>query len=96
MATYNGLYAADGSYNVTAVTGATYTGLYALDGSLNVVQKDGTILTGLYHPCGAYNVVLYSSGEARIQHSSGAYLISKAGAYVPNTMRVTVVSGSIT
>ena len=89
------LRAADGSTNVTVVDGSSYTGLYAADGSLNVVQVPGSAYTGLYHACGAYNVVLYTTGETTIQHPCGAWLVSQAGAYVPNTYQVTVVSGAL-
>lgn len=87
--------AANGTKNVSVVTGASYTGLYAADGSFNVVQVPGSTYTGLYHPCGAYNVVLYTTGNTTLQHPCGAYLVSQVGAYIPNTYQVTVVAGTL-
>jgi hypothetical protein len=88
-----GLYAADGSFNVTVVSGAAMTGLYAPDGSWNVVEVDGTTLTGLYHPCGAYNVV-ESDGRTGIYHPCGALNVSESP-YVASSIHVTVVTGSL-
>ncbi len=86
---------ADGSYNVTIVDGATYTGLQAPDGSYNVVQVDGTTLGSLQHNCGAYNVVVASvaSEYDSPHHKCGAFYVS-VSPYIPNTMKVTPVSGS--
>lgn len=91
------LMATDGSFNVTVVDGTAYTGLQSIDGSYNVVQVDGTTLVGIMHPCGAYNVVLASTGSAfdSPHHASGAYYVSQ-GTYIPNTMKVTAVSGTLT
>lgn len=90
-----GLYAADGSLNVTVVDGNTYTGAMAKDGSYNVVQNDGSTYKGLYHKCGAYNVVLYSSGIPKLQHSNGSWLVSETP-FTVGTVKVTVVSGALT
>jgi hypothetical protein len=88
--------AIDGSTNVTVVTGAARTGLYAPDGSINVVQVDGNTLVGRYHPCGAYNVFRSTGSAVGHNHSSGAFIVSKNGAFVENTRKVTVVSGVLT
>lgn len=51
-----GLYAPDGSWNVTILLNEnTRTGLYAPNGSLNVVNGAGR---GVYSPCGALNVTI--------------------------------------
>lgn len=91
------LYAADGSFNVTVVDGTTIGGLQAADGSYNVVQVDGTSIVGLHHACGAYNVVHGTVGSIydSPHHACGAYYVS-VSPYLPNTMQVTVVSGSLT
>lgn len=91
------LYAADGSYNVTVVSGSTYTGLHAPDGSYNVVVVDGSAITGLYHKCGAYNVIQYVSGPASYYAPCGAIMVSQTP-YVSGTMKVTglaVATGGI-
>ena len=87
--------AIDGTTNVTVVTGASYTGFYAPNGSMNVVQRDGTTLVGRYHPCGAINVFL-STGNSGHNHVSGSMNVSKNGAFVEGTRKVTVVSGVLT
>lgn len=91
------LMADDGSFNVTVVDGSAYTGVQALDGSYNVVQTDGSTLTGIMHPCGAYYVVLAASSSEydSPHHACGAYYVSQ-GTYIPNTMKVTAVSGTLT
>jgi hypothetical protein len=65
MSGYVGLYAIDGSWNVTVVSGLSYTGLYAADGSLNVIQSPNpaTTYVGCYHPCGAMYVTDTSGGS---------------------------------
>ena len=87
--------AIDGTTNVTVVAGNAITGLYAPDGSINVVQVNGSSYTGRYHPCGAWNV-FRSVGTSGHNHSSGALNVSKNGAFVEGTRKVTVVSGSLT
>src|SRR5271167_1513005 len=93
----SGLYAADGSYNVTVVSGATYTGLYAADGSLNVVQDTGSVYKGLYNPCGAYNVVYVTTpvgtGPLPLYGPNGDWQVSTTP-YTAGGKPVTVVSGS--
>ncbi len=55
-----GLYASNGSINVTVVTGSSYVGMYAPDGSMNVTGSDGT---GLHHRCGALSVTSSLDGN---------------------------------
>lgn len=51
-----GVYAPDGTYNVTILEDETvYTGIYAANGSINVVDGAGI---GVYSPCGALNVTI--------------------------------------
>lgn len=90
-----GLYAANGSINVTVVDGSTYTGLYAPDGSWNVVQVDGTTAVGAYHACGALNVFKYVSGQPSARHISGALMVTTTP-FVQGATKVNVVSGSLT
>ena len=87
--------AADGTTNVTVVAGNAITGLRAADGSINVVQTNGSSITGLYHPCGAWNV-FRSTGNSGHQHACGALQVSRTGAFVEGTRKVTVVSGNLT
>lgn len=51
-----GIYAPDGSINVTILADeSVWTGLYADNGSVNVIE--GAAL-GVYSPCGALNVTI--------------------------------------
>ena len=90
----SGLYAADGSINVTVVDGLSYTGLYAADGSYNVVSVDGSTYTGVMAECGAYNVIPFTSGTPMLFAPCGAFYVTESP-YTLGTMRVTVVSGSL-
>lgn len=91
-----GVYAADGSLNVTVVNGLTYTGLYAADGSINVVLSPGTGFVGLYHPCGAWYVTLITSGLAGYQAIDGSLNVTQSPYVITGAVRVTAVSGSLT
>lgn len=91
------LYAADGSWNVSVVTGSVYTGLYAADGSVNVVAAPGGIYVGAYHPCGAWYVTLAPSpsvGSNPLRAPDGSLYVSETP-YTNGGIRVTVVSGSL-
>src|SRR5258705_12077968 len=90
-----GLYAANGTINVTVVSGASITGKYAVDGSWNVVQVFGGTFTGLNHPCGALNVFVTAASPPGYYAACGAMNVSTTG-NLPNTVPVTVVSGSLT
>jgi uncharacterized protein affecting Mg2+/Co2+ transport len=90
-----GIQAIDGTTNVTVVSGASYTGMYAVDGSMNVVQVDGTTRVGRQHACGATNAFKSTSTTGH-QHPSGSMQVSKPGAFVEGTRKVTVVSGVLT
>lgn len=91
-------YAADGSMNVTVVTGASYTGLYAPDGSINVIKAPGGTYVGAYHPCGAWWVSVAtpaSVGANPLRNVDGSLNVSEAP-YTNGGQRVTVVSGTLT
>lgn len=90
----SGLYAADGSINVTVVDGSTYTGLYASDGSWNVIKSSGSTYVGAYHPCGALWVSITNSLGSSIRCPDGSLFVY-TGSYTGNGQRVTVVSGSL-
>lgn len=85
--------AADGSINVTVVSGSTRTGVMAADGSLNIIKSAGTSPVGAYHPCGAMYVSLPGAATKSIKAADGSMNVSKSGAYFSGTQRVTVVSG---
>lgn len=72
-----GLYAADGSWNVTNVIGDVYTGLYAADGSINIISSSPG--SGAYHACGALRTT--SSGETILprQAPDGSLYITDEG-----------------
>jgi len=88
-----GIYAADGSYNVTVVDGLSWVGLYAADGSLNVYEVDGTEPVGAYHSSGALNVYVTSSAVLKYRHPSGALYVSETP-YLTGSTKVTVVAGA--
>lgn len=91
---YNGLYAADGGWNITVVDGTVYTGLYAADGSINVFQP-GAGYQGLYAPCGAYNVTVSPTPVLAFnprQAPNGSLNVSTTP-YTNGGQHVTVVSG---
>lgn len=91
----SGVYAADGSLNVTVVDGSTRTGLYAADGSINVVLSPGSGFVGLYHPCGAYYVTLVTVGPANYYAADGSMNVTQSPYITTGATRVTAVSGSL-
>lgn len=91
-----GLYAANGSINVTVVTGSVYTGLYAPDGSINVIASSGSIYVGAYHPCGAWWVTVSPGTLIPLRAPDGSLYVTNAGMPSSNKGQpVTVVSGSL-
>lgn len=90
-----GIYAADGSINVTVVDGTTRTGLYAADGSWNVVLSDGVGFAGVYHPCGGYNVTVLTGGPEGIFATDGSLFVQETPYTYSGGLKVTVVSGSL-
>lgn len=92
---YNGLYAADGSLNVTVLSSPnSFVGLHAVDGSLNVVASTGGTYVGRYHPSGAWYVTNNTSTSTVGWNALDGSLNVSASPYYQNTQRVTVVSGS--
>lgn len=90
-----GVYAADGSLNVTVVSGSSLTGLYAANGSINVVQAVGTLPCGAYHPCGAWWVTTVTSGLVGYYAADGSMNVAESPYTAHGAVRVTVVSGSL-
>lgn len=88
----NGIYAADGSWNVTVVSGSTFTGLFAADGSFNI--KVRTSEYGAYHSCGAILVTVRTVPGTSIYAPDGSMYVSTAP-YVYGSQRVTVVTGTL-
>ena len=94
---YNGLYAANGSMNVTVVSGSTNVGRYAADGSLNVIVSPGGSYVGSYHPCGAAYVTVSPGTLVPVDAPDGSMYVTVASAPSTNSGQpVTVVSGSLT
>lgn len=91
----SGLYAADGSLNVTVVSGSSFTGVYAADGSVNVVLSPGVGFVGLYAPCGAWYVTLITSGLAGRYAVDGSMNVTQSPYVITGAVRVTAVSGSL-
>jgi hypothetical protein len=94
-----GIYAADGSMNVTVVDGLTRTGVYAADGSRNVILAPGGTYVGAYHPCGAWWVTVSLGTLTSIRAPDGSLYVSDAstqGGISKNSGQpVTVVSGTL-
>lgn len=90
-----GVYAADGSLNVTVVSGSSFTGVYALDGSINVRKAPGGSFVGAYHPCGAWYVTLVTSGPVGYYAADGSMNVQLSPYSASGAVRVTVVSGSL-
>lgn len=88
-----GIYAADGSWNITVVSGSVYTGLYAADGSYNVVVSPGGSQVGAYAPCGAWYVTRAPASTLVGMRAPDGSLYVYTGAYTGSGQRVTVVSG---
>lgn len=89
------LYAADGSLNISVVSGSSYTGVYAADGSLNVVKAPGGSYVGAYHPCGALYVTVSPGTFVGIRAPDGSLYVQTNTAVWDSGQRVTVVSGSL-
>jgi hypothetical protein len=90
-----GIYAADGSLNVTVVDGNSLTGLYAADGSLNVVLSPGSGYIGAYAPCGAWYVTLITSGVVGYYAADGSLNVAESPYTAQGAVRVTAVSGDL-
>lgn len=90
-----GLYAADGSLNVTVVSGTSYTGLYAANGSYNVIKSPGTSLVGAYHPCGAMWVSISPGTLSPMRAPDGSLYVQRSPYKENAGQKVTVVSGSL-
>src|SRR6266403_504105 len=89
-------YAANGSWNVTVVTGSVYTGLYAPDGSLNVITSPGSVYVGSHHPCGALYVTTTLGGRVSFYAPDGSiYVTNLAPPGTNQGQSVTVVAGSL-
>lgn len=92
-----GLYAANGSINVTGITSTTsLVGAYAADGSLNVFVVPGTSWTGSHSPTGALYVFNNTGGSNRgLYAPCGAMNITTTFSENTGSMKVTLVSGSL-
>lgn len=91
-----GVYATDGSLNVTVVDGTSLTGLYASNGSINVVLSNGSGFKGAYAPCGAWYVTLVTSGLCGYYAIDGSMNVAESPYTAKGAVRVTAVSGSLT
>lgn len=91
---FSGFYAADGSMNVTVVSGLAETGLYAADGSINVIVPTGGGFKGAYHSCGALYVTVPSVASTAIKAPDGSLYVTTTP-FTNGGKHVTVVSGSL-
>lgn len=89
-----GLYAADGSINVSVVDGLTYVGAYAANGSYNVIAGPST--SGLYHPSGAHYVAT-APINTNVGRSApdGSWYVAQSPYNPSGAMRITVVAGAL-
>lgn len=92
---YTGLYATDGSLNISVVDGLSYTGVYSADGSVNVIVSDGSTYVGAYHPCGAWWVTVSPGTTTPLRAPDGSLYVNTSLAK-DGSQSVTVVSGSLT
>lgn len=90
-----GVYAADGSMNVTVVDGNSPTGVYAANGSINVILAPGGRPVGAYHPCGAWYITLVTSGVVGHYATDGSMNVAESPYTATGAVRITVVSGSL-
>jgi hypothetical protein len=86
----SGLFAGDGSLNITVVTDNSHEGQYAPDGSLYVKQHSTEV--GVYSASGAMVVTKRTVAVPAIVAQDGSINVS-VSPYVSGTMRVTVVGG---
>lgn len=87
-----GIYAADGSINVTVVDGSSLVEAYASDGSWNVLVSDGS--NGpVRDPSGALRVTLTTDASAKRYAADGSIHVSETKLHSP--LWVTAVSGSL-
>lgn len=90
-----GLYAPDGSFNVTVVTGSVFTGVMAANGSYNVVLAPGGVEVGSMHPCGAYYVTLTDAGKSGTRAPDGSLYVTDSPYISNGATKVTAVSGTL-
>jgi len=97
-----GSFAANGSWNVTVVTGSSAVGIFATDGSINVFNASAiNTPVGAYHASGALNVVPTSSSTfLPLRHPNGSLYVtdgssSGAGILLNRGQPVTVISGTL-
>lgn len=90
-----GVYADDGSINVTVVDGTDFTGFYAADSSWNVILAPGDTFVGAQAPCGALYVTIGDGSTTEAQAPDGSAYVQESP-YTGNGWRVTVVSGTLT
>lgn len=90
------LRAANGTINVTVVSGASYTGIYAADGSFNVIKAPGGTYVGLFHPCGAQYVTLSTGTLVPYYAPDGSMYVNDLSPINTNSgLPITVVSGTL-
>lgn len=91
-----GIYAADGSLNISIVDGTVITGLHAADGSLNSVVAVAPVVanTGINHPCGA-QWVTRAVGAVVVgkRAPDGSLYVATTPYAATGAERVTVVAG---
>lgn len=87
--------AADGSLNVTVVSGVTHTGIYAPDGSINIIASPGSSWVGAYHPCGAWYVTVSPGTLVPARAPDGSLYVQQSPFKQNSGQNITVVSGSL-
>lgn len=90
-----GLYAANGTINVTVVSGSAFVGAYAADGSLNVLEAPGNAFVGRTAPCGAMYVTVAPGTFVGSYAPDGSVYVTDDVLERSGALRVTVVSGNL-
>lgn len=90
-----GIYAADGTINVTVVDGTSRVNTYAADGSLNVQVSPGTGWVGIFAPCGALYITPYEGAGPTTYYAADGSVNMKETLSPFGGMRVTVISGAL-
>lgn len=89
-----GMYASNGSWNVSVVNGLTVVPRMAADGSINVVLSDGS-QKGIHHACGALRVTVATGTNSTGRHAKDGSMAVSNVTDSFNAKSCTAVSGAL-
>ena len=89
------LYAANGTINVTVVSGSSFVGAYAANGSKNIQLAPESGFCGRVAPCGAEYAVNSPEQQQGLYAPNGAIYITDNPNSTSGALHVTVVSGTL-